>query len=145
MGCDIHSYAERRNAAGEWEVIPNLTPFTDRNYDLFGWLANVRNYAGLTPICLPRGLPPDVSPTLAEDYAKYDVLHTASWLSVEELNRFDYNAPCENRRIGDGNQTCEPGQGEWTTYRKLLPPYFFRNLHKLRKAKAERVVFFFDN
>jgi hypothetical protein len=99
MGCDIHLYVERRTASGAWERVRPMPRFChwcngtgegsrnggcyfcdgvgkttreyhDRNYDLFGMLANVRNGSGFAgvrtgsgfePLSEPRGLPDDTS------------------------------------------------------------------------------------
>jgi len=65
MGCDIHLYFEKRNELGIWEEIKfdeKLIP-NDRDYWLFSFLADVRNYRD--PKILPqfpnRGFPNDSS------------------------------------------------------------------------------------
>ncbi len=153
MGCDIHSFAEKKNAQGQWEVIPDFEPFEDRNYALFGWLADVRNYSGLTPIAERRGIPEDASFEVKDDYEAWDCdAHSASWLSIEELLAFDYDASCEDRRVTrqtsygwDGGCTCEPGEGRQTTYREMFGQDFFNDLDKLKELGAERIIFWFDN
>lgn len=45
MGCDIHLWFEKKNGDGKWERInipDNLIP-DDRNYEVFAFLADVRN------------------------------------------------------------------------------------------------------
>lgn len=92
MGCDIHMCLEVR----DWEDAPNpwkAAILEDgcwdwRNYDLFSWLANVRNYdeERITPISEPRGLPPDVSPEVKrvfDDWAADN--HSHSWLLLSEI------------------------------------------------------------
>lgn len=154
MGCDIHSHAERKNAYGQWEKVPDLQPFSARNYGTFGFLAGVRNYSDLTPISLPRGVPTDVSLEVLEDYEGWGSdAHSASWLSVAELAAFDYEAQCEDCRVTrkvrpnawNGGCTCKPGEGRQRTYREFLERWFFDDLQKLQEAGAERVVFWFDN
>jgi hypothetical protein len=154
MGCDIHSYAEKKNAQGKWEVIPDFEPFECRNYAVFGWLADVRNYSGLIPISMPRDIPKDASAEVADIFEEWDCdAHTPSWLSVEELLNFDYDATCEDLRYTkqtgpnswNGGATCEPGEGKKTTYRELFGEYFFNDLEELKKSGAERVIFWFDN
>ena len=54
MGCDIHSYAERKTSKG-YEIIDGLHPLDWRSYGLFGFLAGVRNYSAVTPIVPRRG------------------------------------------------------------------------------------------
>lgn len=148
MGCDIHTRAERK-VNGEWEVIPGLHPFDWRSYGMFGFLANVRNYSAVPPLSNPRGLPDDCE--IESDWELGE--HSFSWLSVHELLAFDYNLPLEDRRVKrqagtnswDGGCTCDPGEGEQTTYREFLGKAFFDDLEKLKEAGAERVVFGFDS
>lgn len=154
MGCDIHSHAERKNESGAWEKITDLEPFDWRSYGMFGFLAGVRNYSDVPPIAERRGVPTDASREVAEDYERWDSdAHSASWLSVAELLAFNYDAPCENRRVMrqvgpnhyNGGCTCNPGEGEQTTFREFLGEGFFEELRKLQAADVERVVFWFDN
>jgi hypothetical protein len=153
MGCDIHIHAERK-VNGQWQAIPDLHPFDNRSYGTFGFLAGVRNYSAVPPIAPPRDVPTDISTDVRKDYEGWDGdAHTPSWLSVAELVAFKYDQPLEDRRatvrVGpnawNGGHTCEPGNGEMTTFREFLGTGFFDDLEKLKAAGAERVVFWFDN
>ena len=147
MGSDIYTKAERRNETGEWECIPDLAPFKNRDYGTFGFLANVRNYYEVSPIAERRGIPDDVSEEVAEYYEDCNSFaRSASWLTVSELDAFDYNAIIEDRRfIRKSDVTCDPGEGVMRTYRDFLGKMFFDDLKKLKEAGAERIVFWFDN
>jgi hypothetical protein len=107
MGCDIHLYVEKRKEE-KWQIEDNfiaswpvgsdrksITPYDDRNYILFAWLANVRNGYGtagcdtgdaIVPIDLPRGLPEDISVEVAgeADEWGYDG-HSHSYFTLKEL------------------------------------------------------------
>ena len=115
---------------------------------MYGFLAGVRNYSAIPPISEPRGLP-DASPFVdGDEYENRLGDHSFSWLSLDELTAFNYDAPLEDRRVtrnGDGGRTCDSGEGEMTTYRDFLGPSFFKDLEKLKAAGAERVVFGFDS
>jgi hypothetical protein len=127
MGCDIHSYAEKQ-VNGKWESL-DFSPFDWRSYGLYGFLAGVRNYSDVPPLAAPRGLPRDVSAHVQEEADGWDSDgHSHSWLSVEELSAFDYDAAVE-----------------MTTWREFLGPDFFRDLRRLKAEGAERIVFWFDN
>jgi hypothetical protein len=152
MGCDIHCYAEQKGAAGIYECFGEY--FEDRSYGIFGFLADVRNYSGIDPIISQRrGIPEDVSQIVSDEYRDWGGdAHGASWLSLAELRSFDYEAVCEDRRctreihgVLDGGCTSNPGEGERTTYREFLGPYYFEELAKLEKVGATRIVFWFDN
>lgn len=152
MGCDIHVQAERK-VDGKWEIVPG--PFFDwRGYNVFAFLAGVRNYSAIAPISQPRGLPSDY----VENDGDYDNNacggdHSYSWLSLDELLAFDYDAMTEDRRytrqegpnFWNGAATAEPGAGKVMTYREYLDEGFFEELKKLKASGAERIVFGFDS
>jgi hypothetical protein len=143
MGCDIHTRAEKR-VAGKWTVIDGFRPFDWRDYRMYGFLADVRNYSAVPPIAEPRGLPSDMAPAPPFEYLGD---HTFSWLSVKELASFDYDSLVEDRRctvqIGpnawDGGATAAPGAGWITTYREFLGRGFFDDIEKLKAIGAERI------
>ena len=153
MGCDIHSYTERKTDKG-WELIPDLNPFSWRTYSVFGFLADVRNHSAVPPIAKRRGFPDDASEDLkkVKEDDGWDC-HSFGWLSTKELLEFDYDAPMEDRRVTreifpnvlSGRCTCEPGDGKKTTYREFLGNCFFEDLEKLKVQNADRVVFWFNN
>lgn len=103
MGCDIHIVIERQDENGNWwRVSRKGAPeqFDDRNYDLFGILADVRNghgFAGIPtgsgwPSIAPsRGVPTDSTITEAErhDYTLGD--HSFTWVGLDELKAFDWD------------------------------------------------------
>src|ERR1700683_1719976 len=124
MGTDIHTYVERR-INGKWEAGRELQNevFGDRNYDVFGFLANGRNICAVPAIAAPRGLPDDVSDFVRNAYQPAHQEHTPSWLLASELLAFDYDQPVEDCQITrpEGNSrvylhTCGPGEGRMTTY-----------------------------
>lgn len=138
MGCDIHSYAEKKDDSGRFQRVPVLEPFENRSYGTFGFLADVRNYSAVPPIAPRKGFPDDASAAVKEEYESWGMdAHSASWLSLQELLAFNYDAEMEDRR--------EPGQGKKQTFREFLGPYFFEDIEKLKAAGADRVVFWFDN
>jgi hypothetical protein len=159
MGCDIHSYVERKNDDGIWEHEPWVAtveyedgPFDSRNYNVFGFLADVRNYSGVTPIVEPRGFPDDASPEVRTGWKIWsEDGHTCSYLTADELLAFDYSAQLEDRRVTrghDGGVTADPGEGKMITYREFLGPQFFQHLEVLRalnEKQSARVIFWFDN
>lgn len=60
MGCDIHLITQIRKN-GTWEYIPKKpVKFTNRNYTLFGFLADVRVSAKSVGGFYPKGLPDDM-------------------------------------------------------------------------------------
>lgn len=147
MRCDLCSRAERKTDDG-WEIIPDLLPFGSSVNSVFSFLAGVRNYASIRPLSQPRGLPDD-APDGSAQLGKY----SHSWLSLDELTAFNYDAPIEDRRFTQqpGSNPAaywpvraEPGQGKMTTYREFLGPAFFAELERLKAAGTQRILFGFD-
>jgi hypothetical protein len=147
MGCDIHSYAEKKTDDG-YEFL-GFRPFDWRAYGMYAFLAGVRNYSAVTPLAERRGLPKDISELVAFAYEGWDSdAHSASWLSLDELTKFDYDKIMEDRRVminNDGGCTAEVGGGQEMTYREFLAGDFFTDLEKLKELGADRIVFWFDN
>jgi hypothetical protein len=153
MGCDIHAFAERKNSENKWVLVMGGV-FSNRNYGVFGFLANTRNYSVVTPISLPKGLPDDISnPVQAVRNIWAGDGHSDSWLSIEELISFDYDQEFEDRRVTkqiapnyrDGGYTCEEETGIKTTFRNFLGSDFFQELDSLKECGAQRIIFWFDN
>lgn len=149
MGCDIHIVAQKKTADG-W-VDLDISPFDCRNYGLFGWLANVRNYYDVPPLSEPRGLPDDLPYRDDNDYRFGD--HSFSWLSVSELANFDMDQTMEDRRVTrqtgsnswDGGCTSAPGAGQMMTYREFLGEWVIKEIQNLVDSGADRIVFGFDS
>lgn len=148
MGCDIHSRAELK-CGDEWETVTEalwpsawfkhdepvsfhnvpyeVQPFRDRNYGLFGVLAGVRNYSGLTPLAEPRGVPEDAGDGWKAYVAEWSGdLHSMSWFTHAELLDA-LEEPIEGR-VADA-------------IREALAP--LNHLH--RNGVEVRYVFGFDN
>ena len=165
MGCDLHSHVEVKTAQGGWREVPRLIewgqydetgPFQHRTYGVFGFLAGVRNYSAVKPICEPRGFPDDASEDVRADYYGWGGAHTPSWLLVSELLAVDYGSKVNDRRVTrqvaprsfDGGCTGSPEEGEIKTLRDFLGVGFMADLDRLAVLESEginRVVFWFDN
>jgi hypothetical protein len=100
MGCDIHTFVERR-VAGKWICVTKQVkdadgdtywddPYEERRYTTFAVLAGVRNGDGYEPIDQPRGLPRDLSDEGRARTADDDGYHGHSWLSLQDLLDFDW-------------------------------------------------------
>jgi hypothetical protein len=146
MSCNIHARAERQNPDGTVEYLGPV--FDLQSYALFGFLADVRNYAAVpTLVSKRRGIPCDAVPAFGCDKYSQDGGHSHSWLSLKELTDFDYDAKFENRRCtveGDGGCTCEIGSGHMIAFRDEFPKLFFDDLARMVKLGATRVVFWFN-
>lgn len=94
MGTDIHGFIECRHGYSAdggstpfWQPAIELDQLYDhRDYDAFGSLFGVRGHqAGLEPLAPGRGLPEDVSETVARAHLG----HGTTWISWAELAAAD--------------------------------------------------------
>ena len=118
MGVDITFFAEQRLRGGDWAIVGDLVPNQDyfpddpdsadepqqvpptldipRCSPLFAILANINNTrtaVSYDSIALPRGIPDDASPETANVWLKAcgDDAFAASWLTLSEIDSFDWN------------------------------------------------------
>jgi hypothetical protein len=141
MGCDIHSFAERKTDLESWAQVQGISPFGWRDYGVFAFLANVRNYHDIPALSEPRGIPADASPVVAAAYEHWrEDAHSMGWLSVAELLAFDYDMGLSIPAGSNGDWDERP-----TTFREYLGEPYFDDLRQVAESGAERVVFWFDN
>jgi hypothetical protein len=161
MGCDIHSFAEVRREGRwtradvkfpSWDGGETAEPFEVRDYGLFGFLADVRNYSHSPVITEPRGIPDDADLTDEEREEFADGwYHSASWLTLAELLAYDYDQVFWDRRVtkdGNGAALAEGGEGEHLSLREFLGQGYFDRLDLLAalgRPEDVRVAFWFDN
>lgn len=165
MGCDIHTITEVRTQDGwkpalldEQDDGCNEGPIFDyRNYALFGFLADVRNYSDVKAMCPGRGFPDDATDTAKALLKRWNGnAHSATYVTLAELLSVDYSQPIEDRRVTrqiapnfwDGGCTAEPGQGKLKSYEEFLGRGYFDDIEKLKtlgKPEDVRVLMFFGN
>ncbi len=68
MGCKIHLFAEFGRGGAAFQALSDGAFPIPRDYELFAALAGVRGGPGFVPFQVPRGIPHDVSPAVAERY-----------------------------------------------------------------------------
>lgn len=148
MGCDIHLYSETKKN-GQWvadaaasfsrtqeygedyEDIHLDSPYHERNYRLFGLLAEVR--WPCTQSFAQRDMPEDASQQVAELYISWGSdAHSASYLTVEELQ-----AKAMELLI-DPSEDALHLRGDLDRLLGVLPV-------TTPEAKDRRIVFWFDN
>lgn len=151
MGADMHLELEVREGArwlpaeadfGPDPVVPGVrrrTPFEWRSYDMFAFLAGVRNVSDI-PQVFPRK---DAWPADSEAHPNYrdedDYQFGGgfghSWLTLADLLGFDYELWLEDKR----------GEGV-VTYREWLGTGFAESLEVLKTLGSPedvRVLFYF--
>ncbi|HEY7416403.1 MAG TPA: hypothetical protein VH593_14515 [Ktedonobacteraceae bacterium] len=100
MGWDINGFIEccpQTAQEAVWIVTEDLYPlYEGRNYDSFGCLFGVQNYANFRPIAEGRGLPPDVVPETRKRHAGFgpEVAGT-TWISWAEIKAIDWEEESE--------------------------------------------------
>lgn len=106
---------------GDWEC---FHIYDDRNYNLFSFLADVRNDGSITPLDEPRGIPKDASDSYLWACKNWNGnAHSHSWFLLDELLKVDEKF-----------------------WRDIYAPAFYEKLLEIKEDGAEiRVCFFFDN
>ena len=106
MGIDIQGFIEVRPWAS-WPDLPSEIPWEaaarldclniTRDYDAFGCLFGVMNFAGFVPVAADRGLPHDVSEAVRKEHqAEYQPARWTTWASLQEIQSIDWDEPAEN-------------------------------------------------
>ena len=83
--------------------------YTSRNYDFFAVMADVRNYDNfITPVCAPKGFPEDASQEVINEYKRWNEdAHSCSWLTLEELELYDWEKEKTDSGLVDPRQFLE--------------------------------------
>lgn len=132
MGTDISGFVECRawllHEDGEqtpWRAAVDLFFLNiTRNYDAFGCLFGIRNYANFRPLAEGRGLPADPSETVREELDRLsqwpDQAFGTTWISWAELKSIDWDerAATPDSRLHQYRQTDEGlkliGKASWS-------------------------------
>lgn len=134
MGAYIYGRFEKKNKEGKWETISGGADWFDfQSYFIYGWLADVRNMAGVPP--LPYKWEKAGEPIDYESDYNYT-------LETKWLFEFDYDQLVEDRR--DGHDTLPEGKGITASWREHLGEWWFEQLNVLKDSGAERLVFNFN-
>lgn len=131
MGCDIHLFTEQLLTVDSVTKFRNVDLFefdyydnnyrvksiyTDRHYDAFAALADVRNSGHITPLAEPRGYPADVCQRTRDADRYGEDGHSHSHVTLQEL--YDYQD-----KYGTTTQTSmlTPDQAEQLDEEGILP------------------------
>jgi hypothetical protein len=102
MGDNIKGYLEIND--GLWQTVEEIPD--DRHYDLFGLLADVRNYVNATPISKPKGVPNTMGKKTEMSIETYDMYgYGYSYLTIEEIDNYDWNQTFHDGRISTINKS----------------------------------------
>lgn len=95
MGCDIHGWVEINPYKDDpwWSPCIEINSILGRNYDMFGLLFGVRNYATFNPIAENRGIPKNASSIVKNDIKEWGIdAHSASYLTFTEISGINWDA-----------------------------------------------------
>lgn len=111
IGCDIYGFLEVRDRNGVWKFKGKIPG--GRDYDWFGVLAGIRNYANVKPIAELRGIPTDISIKLAKKIAYWGGLNgcSCSWLTLKDFSEYDWDCVFVDGRISKVNR--KTGEEIW--------------------------------
>lgn len=89
MGTDIHGWVEIMPPyLNDWHGVINICSIIGRNYDAFGCLFGIKNFANFEPIAPRRGLPADLSVIATRDHLEW--LDEDTYLEPEEESRWTF-------------------------------------------------------
>lgn len=143
MGCDIHLHTEIK-IAGKWQHL-HEPPRIDRWYDMFAYMADVRNEdRDIVPLVKPKGLPKDASEVTKFCCEEWGVDgHSHTWFNADEIRQF-----CEMAKLKGWMQAKEIHSIEgvvgylfgntWEHFQKYRSDY-------PKEIEDIRWVFWFDN
>ena len=91
MSTSIYGYVEIKkfdSGLDDWFSVIDVGIAMTGNYDIFGCLCGVRNYANFEPLFPSRGLPSDCSDEIVSEVEQGDY-HSATWCTFRELQEID--------------------------------------------------------
>ena len=121
MGCDIHCGIEAKQKDGSWKFLSPTTtedgvfgldwkqaPYDSRNYELFAFLADVRqeydeeDHPLIEPICPPKGVPDDASEVWKQIVKQWGADgHSHTHFTLMELLEAPWAQMCTDKFVVD--------------------------------------------
>lgn len=164
MGTDLYLFTEVKTNNLWLESEHNLQIGNFRSYNISSFLAGIRNYNNIIPICNPKGFPID-SEYLNAPYNKdisirEDIMQDGnydgeSWLMLKEMLDFNYEQTFEinhltierewDKKNKHWNKT-EHITTEQTNYREFLGEAYYEDIELLKtlgKPEDVRIIFYF--
>ncbi|WP_126638171.1 hypothetical protein [Embleya hyalina] len=131
MGTDISGFLEYRASQDDqepiWYTAHDLDSLNgNRDYDAFGCLFGVRNYANFRPLAAGRGLPTDASAAVSARFGQLtgwygeDGVHGTTWITWAEVKAVDWDerAVGPDRRLHEYRRTANglrlTGKSSWS-------------------------------
>jgi len=94
VGMDIDGWVEIRAPSG-WVGVIRVGDVAGRNYDMFGCLFGIANYAHFRPLAVDRELPTDASSRVLFELEQVDdglgIIPHATWISWNEIATLDWD------------------------------------------------------
>jgi hypothetical protein len=161
MGCDIHTFIERREHDAWWSVHYGGQFYVGRDYRLFSALAGVRSYDDPPPLYAPRGIPEDLASGAVDGYTLWigdpgdntprcDRERAEVWLAKGYSKRWgkhrvtdpDAHTPswltAEESREVINAMRLEDRSDDWEIVTRIAEFY-------AERCQGSRIVFWFDN
>ena len=110
MGTDIHGWVEVYHdpfIQNGWGRCIDIENIVGRNYDMFGMLFGVRNFANWEPLADSRGFPSFVDRTIEKSLTGYDNI-TYLWFHEIEAINWDEQSQNLNQRISEFDLNGNP-------------------------------------
>lgn len=158
MGTDISGFVECRawhlheeDEDSVWRAAIDLFFLNiTRNYDAFGCLFGVRNYANFRPLAADRGIPVDASETVRAELDQLaqwpDQAYGTTWITWAEIKEVDWGEPAEkaDSRLHQYRQTPDgfrlTGKSAWNSLRASRRPSCTSAGRGSRVARGERMA-----
>ena len=107
MGCDIRGWVivnqgkiSNRNF---WCPIVKIDNLIHRNYDMFGCLFGVSNYANFKPIAEGRSLPKDLDSLYTFLRSESEDFYSTTWINWKEIKKINWDEksekPITNKKV----------------------------------------------
>lgn len=155
MGAEILIVAEVKNSSGSWDRVEDKifgfgdhktsSPFADRDYTVFGFLADVRNIDNVP--CITGEAKYEVpSDFVVPDDWDWEC-HSQSWLLLRDLIEWDYEKVIDGF-TGEGRVIAiEKPYYKTHSFKDVLGKFFFIDLEVLKSLGDPddvRIVFCFE-
>jgi hypothetical protein len=122
MGTDISGWIEVNPFPenGVWSGVIALRrgAFSERAYELWGYLIGIWRRKHFTPLAPQRGMPEDASPSVKQEYEAAMALipgeyHSLTWITWAEIQRVNWDERIEDRVREYAEERSDQPRNEW--------------------------------